>query len=455
MIPRADWRTGAAALAILATLVAIVGARPYAGSWNDGSRLATAESLVDYGQWSIDRSVFVEPWARPPGAPSPYPAHRPTLEEGGTLDRVQIGGRFYSDKTPVPNLMLAGEYAALQMITGVTAREAAPRVCYWLTIGTSGLAYLAAVIGVLRFARRILGPSWQAAAYSRQVNPHIMLLGVTAWTMECLDRQASDPARDDARPGFGTGLLAGAAYTIDAALGPLTAAFALGVATLLIGRVPWLMVAGALPGMALHHGLNYHVGHVLVPVNMVKEYLLWPGSPFTADKMTGALPPRSVLQTAAYAVSMLVGTKGFLLYSLPTLIVPISIVRLWTARIASSERLLVGASLALVVTAWLVYAVGSSTYSGNAISIRWFVPFLAPMYYVIAQGLRAAPRDWPAFGALSAFGVGLAASAWMVGPWTVHVPLIRLWVPAAVVALAVTVVRTWNRTQNRPGAPAI
>ena len=44
--------------------------------------------------------------------------------------------------------------------------------------------------------------------------------------------------------------------------------------------------------------------------DMVKEYLLWPGSPFTADKMTGALPPRSVLQTAAYAVSMLVGTRA-------------------------------------------------------------------------------------------------------------------------------------------------
>ena len=137
------------------------------------------------------------------------------------------------------------------------------------------------------------------------------------------------------------------------------------------------------------------------------------------------------------------------------MIVRISIVRLGTARIASSERLLVVASLALVVTAWLVYAVGSSTYSGTAISIRWFVPFLAPMYYVIAQGLRAAPRDWPAFGALSAIGVGLAASAWMVGPWTVHVPLIRLWVPAAVVAMAVTVARAWHRTRNRPREPAI
>jgi hypothetical protein len=51
MIPRVDWRTGAASLAILATLVAMVGSRPYAGCWYDGIRLATAERLVDYGPW--------------------------------------------------------------------------------------------------------------------------------------------------------------------------------------------------------------------------------------------------------------------------------------------------------------------------------------------------------------------------------------------------------------------
>ena len=119
-------------------------------------------------------------------------------------------------------------------------------------------------------------------------------------------------------------MLAGAAYAIDAALGPLTAAFAMGASTLLRGRIAWAVVAGALPAIALHHALNYHVGHVLVPVNMVKEYLLWPGSPFTADKMTGALPPRGAVQTATYALALLVGSRGFFLYNIPTLLVPLS-----------------------------------------------------------------------------------------------------------------------------------
>ena len=41
--------------------VALVSARPYAGSWNDGSRLALVESLVDFRTLSIDRSIFVDP----------------------------------------------------------------------------------------------------------------------------------------------------------------------------------------------------------------------------------------------------------------------------------------------------------------------------------------------------------------------------------------------------------
>lgn len=456
MTPKA-WRSGALTLAIVAGALAIAGALPYAGGWNDGSRLATAESLVDYRQWSIDRSVFVEPWTVPPGTPPPYRPASPASQRG-TFDRVLIDGHFYSDKTPVPNLILAGEYALLQGLTGVTARAAADRFCYWLTVGTSGLGYVAAVIGVLLFTRRVLGPSWPALAvaasfslatcavvYSRQVNPHVMLLGVTAWIVERLDRQASGTAGDRTAPGFGLGLLAGTAYTIDAALGPLTAAFAIGASTLLRGRIAWAAVAGALPGIALHHALNYHIGHVIRPVNMVQEYLLWPGSPFTADKMTGALSPRSALATAAYAIGLLIGFRGFLPYNLPTLVLPLSVFRLRNSRATPPERLLAVASLALVAAGWLVYAVGSSTASGKALSIRWFVPLLAPIYYVVTLGLREGRQDWLAFGALSVIGAGVAVSAWPAGPWEIHVPLMRLWVAAAMVTLAAVAVRGWIR----------
>src|ERR1700722_17000800 len=93
---------------LVASGVAVTSARPYAGSWNDGSRLATVESLVDHGTLAIDESIFV---AVPP--PTDATAAQPYLDRalaGGTLDKLFISGRFYSDKSPVPALLLAAVY---------------------------------------------------------------------------------------------------------------------------------------------------------------------------------------------------------------------------------------------------------------------------------------------------------------------------------------------------------
>ena len=58
----------AASLALAAAL-----AQPYAGSWNDGSRLATVESLVDRHTWIIDDSIFVQiPYPDESDTPLPY-----------------------------------------------------------------------------------------------------------------------------------------------------------------------------------------------------------------------------------------------------------------------------------------------------------------------------------------------------------------------------------------------
>ena len=56
------------AVVAVAAFIALAGARPFAGSWNDGSRLATVEALVDYGTWAIDDSVFL---CVPDGHPRP------------------------------------------------------------------------------------------------------------------------------------------------------------------------------------------------------------------------------------------------------------------------------------------------------------------------------------------------------------------------------------------------
>src|SRR6516225_456337 len=88
-------------LAVLlgAVAIAAASARPYAASWNDGSRLAAVESLADRGTLAIDDSIFVRP--PPPGSPLHQRPYRPDsygLPAYGTSDKVRIHGRFYSDK---------------------------------------------------------------------------------------------------------------------------------------------------------------------------------------------------------------------------------------------------------------------------------------------------------------------------------------------------------------------
>ena len=98
---------------IVSLTVALVSARPYAGGWNDGSRLALVESLVDFRTLSIDRSIFVDPARAEEAEAKPYPSQKQGLMEGGTLDKVLIKGRFYSDKAMVPALFMAAFYQVL------------------------------------------------------------------------------------------------------------------------------------------------------------------------------------------------------------------------------------------------------------------------------------------------------------------------------------------------------
>src|SRR5262249_22649772 len=100
-----------------AGLLAVVSARDYAGCWNDGSRLATVECLVDSHTLTIDRSIFVQvPPQRSPGEARPYSEHEPDLLRHGTGDKLFINGHYYSDKSPVPALLMAGVYQVWQWL---------------------------------------------------------------------------------------------------------------------------------------------------------------------------------------------------------------------------------------------------------------------------------------------------------------------------------------------------
>jgi hypothetical protein len=438
---------------LVALTIAAFSAHAYAGAWNDGSRLATVEALVEYHTLAIDQSVFVQV---PDRAPRPYSVDEPGLLQSGTADKLFIDGHYYSDKSPVPALLMAAVYEGLQAITGLTARDRTDRFCWWMTLLSSGLAYAFGVWCIYQLGEPLrLGRSlrlWLAGSfalatvalpYVRHVNNHILLLGVVAGLMLAFARLANRAGeRTPWLLLLGAGTLTGFGYTIDLGAGPVLLLCAAGLVANRCRHVAALAAFGlaALPWLVLHHSLNYAVGGTLKPANAVPEYFLWPGCPFNPQNMTGSLN-HSAGHFLTYATALLFGKRGFIGHNLPLFLFLPALGFLLTKRPRELPEALFAA--ACCGGTWLAYGLTSNNYSGLCCSIRWFVPLLAPAFYVLAVFLRETPQYVADFAILSGWGVVLAAIMWWHGPWIQHmVPL--FWPIQAAALTSWLAYRTWR-----------
>jgi hypothetical protein len=413
--------------------VALVSARHHAGGWNDGSRLATVECLVDYHTFAIDRSVFVDvpsaAWAR-----RCYGRDEAVIRQG-TLDKLYIHGHYYSDKSPVPAVLMAGVYWLYETAGGAAARVDPQRFCFVLTLMTSGAAYVAGCLCVFAFGQRLglslpislalaasFGLSTVALPYTRHVNNHILFLGAVSPLVLGLVRWSSDqPGRSPALGHFlFWGWLSGLCYTIDLGAGPLLLASVLvtvawftrsvrGVGLVIIGAVPWL---------ALHHVLNYHIGGTLGPANAVAEYFRWPGCPFDEKNMTGTWHHLSWGHFFLYAAGLLLGKRGFIGHN-PVLYLAVPMLIGWVVKRSTRSPVCLFAFLWCGGT-WLIYALTSTNSSGPCCSIRWFVPLLVPAYGMLAFGLLKVPGLAADVLLLSLWGALEAVLMWRHGPWMEH-----------------------------------
>src|SRR5689334_14474649 len=159
----ADHPATAWVLAGLAFALAALGAHDQPGGFNDGSRLATAESLIERGTLAIDDSVFVHPppdlaeRGLLPADPDPvYSLAR------GTKDKLLIDGHYYSDKPMIPAVVNAAAYRLL-MFVGLARPDDRPDVFTRVsTILMCGIGYAVAVGCMWRLGQRVgLSPIWR------------------------------------------------------------------------------------------------------------------------------------------------------------------------------------------------------------------------------------------------------------------------------------------------------
>jgi hypothetical protein len=219
------------------------------------------------------------------------------------------------------------------------------------------------------------------------------------------------------------GTLAGLGYTIEGGAGPVLFACTLGLVVWRCWRVGPLAVCllAALPWLALHHALNYALGETFKPANAVPEYFDYPGAAFDASTLTGTWNHDSFEDFLIYARKLLIGKRGFLRANLPLFLAVPALAWLLIRRTPQWPEVVFAAVFSGGI--WLMYALFSVNYSGWCCSIRWFVPLLAPAYFVLAVFLRFYPRYGWDLLVLSGWGAILGRVMWEGGPWVVRFSL--------------------------------
>jgi hypothetical protein len=393
-----------ARLALLVVILMLATTHSAPGSWNDQSRIATVQSLVESGSFIIDNSIFKS-----------------------TGDKVFINGHFYSDKPPVPAVLGAAVYLPLYHL-GLALQHDSSVPYYLVTLLTVKLFWLLGSIAffhALRFtgleARKCFLASIALAlgslyfSWSTTFNSHELAASFLSIGFYFILR-----AR------FSTNVnlnLSGAAFflalasTADMPTGVFYALFLLYVwrdARLRSGVVFYLLplLVTVLPAFAM----TYSIHHSIVPVQIVKSYFDYPGSPWIGSTQLSGTHGNNALFVLRYAPLLFIGPRGFLLYN------PIAWVALWGLVRAIRQRGPFFNEAVVIATGSgilaLYYVLFTSGYSGWSYSIRWFVPLLPLLFFFLypyfeAYGHKRAAR----FRVLLAVAVVIAFVG-ALNPWS-------------------------------------
>lgn len=396
-------------------LVAVLAASVYfaflpsrAYSSNDASRLAAIESLVQRGVWRIDESSFA------------------------TVDKIKVGGFFYSDKPPLLAWLGAGVYAGLHHGLGLRLQadgcdpERSPTFCRallepahadwayglltWTLVGAPG-AWLVAL--AYRLARRFgaaqalslgaalaLGFGTALFPYSTIFTNHVP---AAAALFGALYLFLTRP-----QPTRGALALAGFGAALSTALDLSGGLFGLLLSAWVLWRqraqTVWFAAGGLAPAL-LSVALNLQIVGNPLPPQMYTAGYQFPGSEFEAT-VAGNRPATDIGQ---YGFDLLIGARGVFLF-FPIL--------LWA--VAASLRAMVAGRGRVRELAWLsvlgavlytlYFIFSTDNFGGYAFSPRWLLipATLLSAFALVQPELYRATLLRAALIALSLYSVAVA-----------------------------------------------
>ena len=380
-------------------LVSLLTINPRINGWNEASRMALTQSIVEHHELTIEQSTFQD-----------------------TGDKLFINGKFYSDKPTTPSFLAAFVYLPLYQL-GLDLSYGW-NLAYYLIIFfiikvlwiLSVLAFymIQTLFGVqgqtrlnytLIYALASQAFTWSSTFNNHSIAASALILGFALYLM----------GRHDGGPG--NYLLAGFFFGLSAAVDIPTGLFFLGFAFLVLrspatGTDKWGFIAAGLFPLTFHFIINYHIGGTFLPLQFVREYLYFEGSQWTDGMRTN-----SPLAFFKYMFLSMLGPQGFLWYS-PILVflIPILVKQSRKGRPFHQEtRVIAIAALLLMMTYFLL----TQNYGGWGYGIRWFVP-LVPLLYVYLFDIDSLLfSNWQKrlFGGLVIYSFVVAVIG-LINPWS-------------------------------------
>jgi len=356
-------------ITLILVILALATTMPKVRGWNDASRMATVQSLVEKHSFIIDESVFVY-----------------------TGDKVFINGHFYSDKPAIPSVLGAIIYLPMFHF-GIKLDYGWNLACYLITLFTvkifwiMGLAafYFALGFSDINERERVwltfaLGIASLYFTWSSTFNNHSLAASqlIIGFYFLIKARRSGSVKRNLFYAGFFLSL----AGTADAPTAAFYACFLFYVlinpklrGKLFFYFLPLLFTA--LPALSI----NYHISESVIPVQLNRHYFEYPGSPWIGSGELSGMTINHGLFFLNYSFNALLGSKGFLLYN-PLLFIalPYLIREIRSGRTFRQEALAVSIVSLIII---LYYLLVTNNYSGDSYSIRWFVPLLPLLFFFI------------------------------------------------------------------------
>ncbi len=378
-------------------------------SWQEESRMATVQTIVEQGTFIIDHTEF-----------------------NRTGDKVFVNGHFYSDKTPILSVAAAGAYSILHNIFGLTLD---PTICvpdediaacraftpagtrftafYWLTlifIGGSSALLIAlfwkalidlGVGGTLATALAIaLGLASPIAPYSIVFAGHVpaaLCLFAGFWLLtQCPSERrrrveilSHTAARNDTNGRlFWAGLLISLSANIDLTLAIFVLVF--GGWVLIVHRrkiVPYVL--GVIVPIAVSALINTIGAGTIVPLYFDPKAYDFVGTVLNPT-VGGTNGFYSLEFGTNYTYNILIGRRGFFAFTPMLMYTVVGLALVIRDRSKRLRGLSFAAALGSVLfAAYLILR--TDNYGGEAWGTRWFVP-LVPLLWFYAP---IAYRAWP------------------------------------------------------------